>query len=143
MWLTVQAPHRRTGTPPAPPLRRNSPWREEGPAAADHGQDPAQVPAHRHALRQARRRGCRRGHQPARPPPAHTLNPAVTLRLADSSGSTSHAEQGERHRVYLMTAVLPTPLAPGMDGRAVEAAPASARAPALKHVGDAGARRAL
>ena len=60
--------------PPAPPLRGDPPRRPEGPAAADHGQDPAQVPAHRHALRQARRRGRGRGHQPARPAPAQPLS---------------------------------------------------------------------
>jgi integrase len=58
---------RRLGASSAPSLRGDPPRGPEGPAAADHGQDPAQVPAHRHALRQARRRGCRRGHQPARP----------------------------------------------------------------------------
>ena len=74
----VQEIHRRPGTPSAPPLRGDPPRRPEGPAAADHGQDPAQIPAHRHALRQARRRSRSRGHQPARPAPAHSLNRAAS-----------------------------------------------------------------
>jgi len=70
---------------------------------------------------------------PVPSPPAHTLNPAVTLRLADSSGSTSYAEQGERHRVYLMSAVLPAPRRaahlrlPALEG--IRAQPRRARTP--------------
>ncbi len=67
-------------------FRGDPPRRPEGPAAADHGQDPAQVSPHRHALRQTWRRGRGRGHQPARPAAAQPLTQATTLRLARTSG---------------------------------------------------------
>jgi integrase len=67
-------------------VRGDPPRRPEGPAPADHGQDPAQVPAHRHALRQTRRRGRSRGHQHARPTPAQPLSRSATSRLAITPG---------------------------------------------------------
>jgi Phage integrase family len=43
-------------------------------------------------------------------PSRRTHSTPVGFRLADRSGNPWHAEQAQRHRVYLMTPVLPTPL---------------------------------
>jgi hypothetical protein len=80
---------------PAASLRCHPPGREEGAAAADHGQDPAPVAQKRDALRQPRPRRRRRGHRATRPSAA-PVNPRCAGRVDVPTQSLLLRDRGAR-----------------------------------------------
>ena len=112
-------PWRRPGNPPAPPLRGHPPRGPEGPAPADHGQDPAQVPAHRHALHQSP------ATRPSPRSPACSARPGAAT---ETTASASPAAAALQVLIYSNTSLPEQEFTPG--GTRSAASPATPETPA-------------